>query len=181
MQLLNDQEKNDRDHGYSIPCERFPWKYPDDSINFKGNVYVPTGEFTMPAAVIFAGLVHKYKRGKIVGRETGTACHQMNAASYASMRLPDSGLKFTFPLVKCIFDSISGSGIPYGRGVIPDCPVEFSFDEFLEGRKDNSLDYTLRLIKAQSTAGSSSIKPNNAGIKRSYRTDDCLISMNSGS
>jgi hypothetical protein len=90
-------------------------------------------------------LVHKYKRGAIIGRETGNTYHQMNALKFAQLLLPNSQIEITIPLVKCVFDS-QERGIPFGRGVFPHYPINLSLEELESIKGDTMLMYTLQLI-----------------------------------
>ncbi|MCL2312963.1 MAG: S41 family peptidase, partial [Firmicutes bacterium] len=54
----------------------YPLINPDSNINFKGKIYVLTNELSFSAAATFAALVHKHRRGVVVGRETGTTYYQ---------------------------------------------------------------------------------------------------------
>ena len=119
--------------------------YPNPDVNFKGNLYLICNERSFSASTLFAGLVYKYKRGAIVGRETGNTYRQMNAAKFAQLQLPNSQIEITMPLVKCVFDSQEGS-IPYGRGVLPHYPINFSLEELESANGDTMLNYTLQLI-----------------------------------
>ncbi len=119
--------------------------YPNDSIHFDGNIYVITNERSYSDATRFAALVHKYCRGLIVGRETGSTYYQMNAVKNVDVRLANTGLYLRMPLVKCVFDSVGNSNIPWGRGVLPDYPVNFTLEEFT-CKNDTTLNYTLALI-----------------------------------
>lgn len=142
--------------------------YPDADVHFSGNLYVITNESSLSAATDFAGLVHKYQRGVLVGRETGNTYHQMNALKFANLLLPHSQIEISIPLVKVVFDT-QERGIPYGRGVLPHYPVNFSLEEISWENGDVMLNYAIELIhnedylptEAQDTAvgGNSSPKP----------------------
>jgi hypothetical protein len=119
--------------------------YPDPNINFKGNLYLITNERSLSAATIFAGLVHKYRRGIIIGRETGNTYHQMNATKFAQLLLPNSQIEISIPLVKNVFD-MEKSKIPYGRGVIPHYVIDFSLDELESIHGDTMLNYAFQCI-----------------------------------
>lgn len=144
-QMFMDYKKIPGKDGYYLPANSFPWNYPNDSIHFDGNIYVLTNEFSQSAAAIFAALVHKYKRGVVVGRETGSAYYQMNASKFANVVLKNTDIRLRIPMVKFSFDSVVQSGIPWGRGVLPDYPVKFTLNE-LTGEKDQILAHTLALI-----------------------------------
>lgn len=118
---------------------------PDDSIHFGGKVYVLVDEHSISSATLFPALVHKFKRGLIIGRETGSSYYQMNAYKFAFVRLPNSMLDLRIPLIKIIFDDQTDPSIPWGHGVIPDYYIGHTFEEFLYLR-DPILDFTLNLI-----------------------------------
>jgi C-terminal processing protease CtpA/Prc len=118
----------------------------NDSIHYSGKLYVLTNANSKSASALFAALVHKYKRGVVIGQETGTAYHQMNAAKFASVMVGNTGLTMRIPLVKLVFDTPGDSDITWGRGVIPDYPVELKFEDYFS-EKDRILDFTLDLIK----------------------------------
>lgn len=145
-QLFLGYKKVEGKEGYYFPVDSFKIDYPCDSIHFSGRVYVLTNESSKSAASLFAGLVHKYKRGVIVGRETGSAYQQLNALKYANVTLKNTNLNLRIPLVKYIYEYPENSDIPWGRGVLPDYPFNITLEEFL-GNKDTMLNYTLQLIK----------------------------------
>lgn len=118
---------------------------PDKDIHFSGKVYVLTDERSYSASTLFAALVHKYKRGTIIGRETGTSYYQMNAYKSANVLLNNSGLEIHIPLVKNIFDDEPDTSIPWGHGVIPDHIIGWTYDEYINNA-DPILNFTLKLI-----------------------------------
>ncbi|MEA3504994.1 MAG: S41 family peptidase [Bacteroidota bacterium] len=120
---------------------------PDTVNNFKGKVYVLTNERSFSASAVFAALVHKYKRGVIVGRETGSTYYHINGDKFADLSLPNSGIVIQIPLVQVVFDTINDSSIPWGRGVIPDYPVDFTLSELAWESGDFILNYTKSLIE----------------------------------
>ena len=119
---------------------------PDSTINFKGKVYVLTNELSFSAATNFPALLHKYKRGAIVGRETRGAYHQLKAQDFAFIRLPNSEIDVRIPLIQIVFDTTKTCNIPLGRGVLPDFPVEFSIREIASVNGDSILNYAQHLI-----------------------------------
>ena len=119
---------------------------PDSTCNFRGRVYVLANERSFSAATLFPALVHKYKRGAVVGRETPTTYYQMNANDYANLQLSNSLITVRIPLVQIVFDTVLNAKIPWGRGVIPDYPVHLSLDEMVFKNGDSILNYTQELI-----------------------------------
>lgn len=144
--IFNEYKPNEGKTGFFIPFDSIPWNYPNDSIHFVGKIYVLTNEHSLSASTVFAALVHKYGRGVIVGRETGSTYYQLNAEKFATIILKNTAIRFRFPLVKVVFDSLGNSDIPWGRGVLPNYPIKLTLDE-LEGINDVFLDSTLSLIK----------------------------------
>ena len=119
----------------------------DSKINYKGKVYVLTNANSVSAATLFPALLVRNHRGVIVGRETRTAYHFMNALKFASIRLPHSTLTINVPLVYCRFDTVENKRVPYGRGVLPDYEVPITVNELSFKDGDAILNYTLQLIK----------------------------------
>jgi len=120
---------------------------PDTSINYKGRVYILTNERSFSASSDLAALIKKHYRGAVVGRETGSGFYQMNAREMPQLRLPNSWIVVTYPLVKFVFVSQLDERIPWGRGVLPDFPVLFSLDEMAFVNGDAILNYALQLIE----------------------------------
>lgn len=120
---------------------------PDAQTNYKGKVYVLTNEFSVSGATLFPALVVRNGRGIIIGRETSTAYHFMNALKFVKIRLPNSTIVLTAPLVKLVFDDTVNERVPYGRGVMPDYHIPITFDEITSQSGDIALNYTLKLIE----------------------------------
>jgi C-terminal processing protease CtpA/Prc len=118
----------------------------NDSINYKGLLYVLTDANSMSASTIFAGLVKMNQRGISIGQETGTTISQMNAVKFASVNIANTGLTMSMPLVKCVFYKTSKSDLSWGRGVIPDYPIDLKFEDFFSGN-DRILNFTIDLIR----------------------------------
>lgn len=118
----------------------------DTVVNYKGRVYVLTNSSSCSAATIFPAEIVRNRRGVVVGRETGTAYHFMTAYKFADIRLPESGFQWRIPLVKIIYDTTRCERLPYGRGVIPDYPIDLTFREIYDC-PDSILQYTLKLIE----------------------------------
>ena len=138
-------EKSD---GFYTPDSVAKHTNPHDSINFSGKVFVLTNDRSVSSSAILARLVHKYKRGKIVGRETGSSYYQMNAVKFAYVRMKHTNSYMRMPLIKCIFQEEVVPGIPWGRGVIPDYPIEMEYANYRD-YEDYDLDYTLKVIERE--------------------------------
>ncbi|MDR3651573.1 MAG: S41 family peptidase [Paludibacter sp.] len=131
--------------GYYLNTEHFEFIKPNDSIHFGGTVYVLTNEYSFSASAVFAGLMVKYNRGIIVGRETGSTYYQLNAEKFANVMLGETGLELYMPLVKDIFSEERIPRIPWGRGVIPDYIIKSTVDDAYQ-KEDKILNFTLGLI-----------------------------------
>ena len=123
------------------------WKSPDSLVNYKGRLYLLTNETSFSASTCFAGWVKKQNRGVIVGRETGSAYHQMKAENFTQYLLPNSDIAIQIPTIKVVFDTVVNERFPYGRGVLPDYPVNFTPEELSFAHGDSILNYTQQLIR----------------------------------
>lgn len=140
--------------GYYLPDSSFIVTKPDPDIHFKGNLYLLTNENSYSASTLFASLIHKYKKGVIVGRETGSSYYQMVADKFANVNLNNSGLELRLPLVKGVFETTLDPKIPWGRGVLPDYPLGITFAEMrasseIASKDDKIFSYVLSLIDNQ--------------------------------
>ena len=89
----------------------------------------------------------KQNRGVIVGRETGSAYHQMKAQNFTQYQLPNSDITIQIPMIKVVFDMVVNERFPFGRGVLPDYPVNFTPEELSFAHGDSILNYTQQLIR----------------------------------
>ncbi|MCQ2314694.1 MAG: S41 family peptidase [Bacteroidales bacterium] len=125
----------------------FDTLFPDSTVHFPGKIYVLANESTLSAATLFSRLIQHYKRGVIVGRETGNVFSQMNATKFANLILPNSKIEIVVPLIKTVFDSKVPDSIN-GRGVMPDYPIKLSLQELSATEElDTVINYTLSLIQ----------------------------------
>ena len=123
------------------------WREPDSLVNYKGRLYVLTNETSFSASTCFAGWVKKQNRGVIVGRETGSTYHVMKARNFTQYSMPNSDITIQIPMIKDVFDTVVNERFPYGRGVLPDYPVNFTPEELSFAHGDSILNYTLQLIR----------------------------------
>jgi len=123
------------------------WVEPDTVINYKGRLYLLTNESSFSASTCLAGWVKKENRGIIVGRETGSTYHSMKAMNFTQYQLPNSYITIQIPIIKVVFDTVVDELFPYGRGVMPDYPVNFTPEELSFSNGDAILNYTLQLIR----------------------------------
>jgi len=120
---------------------------PDSLIHFSGKVYVLTNEQSISAATLLPALIVRSSRGVSVGRETKTAYHYMKAGRFAQIQLPNTKIVTVIPMEKGVFDDVVNERVPYGRGVLPDYPVELTQDELMFTNGDAILNKVLDLIK----------------------------------
>lgn len=145
QQIVGGFEPVEGKEGYFLPDDVGDI-VPDSATHYGGRLYVLINEGSASAATIFPAVILRNHRGVIVGRETATAYHFMNAVKFADIRLPHSWVTMRVPLVRCVFDTTRNERIPYGRGVIPDHEVRLTLDELASVRGDSILNYTLALI-----------------------------------
>lgn len=119
----------------------------DSVINYKGKVYVLTNENSISAATLFPAMLVRNHRGVVVGRETRTAYHFMNALKFAEIRLPNSLSTIRVPLVECVFDTVVNARVPFGSGVLPDYEVPLTLNEINSVDGDAILNHAIKLIE----------------------------------
>lgn len=116
----------------------------ENPLRFSGNCFLLVGGNTFSSASSFASTFQCYKVGKIIGSETGglTVCY----GDICSYKLPNSGIDMVVSCKKFY----NTCGIDNRRGVIPDYIVQNSLEDE-QNNFDRVLDYTLNIIKEQST------------------------------
>ncbi len=104
---------------------------PSDTIKalYTGRVYVLINANSASASTEFAGIMKRNARGYVIGRETKTAYHTMNALKFADIGLPNSHFKCHIPMVRIVSDEFVSEDFPYGRGVIPHLTIPFTYEE----------------------------------------------------
>ena len=104
---------------------------PSDTIKalYTGRVYVLINANSASASTDFAGIMKHNARGYVIGRETKTAYHTMNASKFAEIGLPNSHFKCHIPMVRIVSDEFVSDDFPYGRGVIPHLTIPFTYEE----------------------------------------------------
>ena len=104
---------------------------PSDTIKalYTGCVYVLINANSASASTEFAGIMKRNARGYVIGRETKTAYHTMNALKFAEIGLPNSHFKCHIPMVRIVSDEFVSEDFPYGRGIIPHLTIPFTYEE----------------------------------------------------
>ena len=143
--VFPEYEYVNEEEGFYLKENHFPAIEPNDSIHFDKNIYVLTNELSLSAATVFPALVHKQKRGVIIGRESGSSYYHLNALKFAHVYLKNTRLELYMPLVKIVFDEQDKSDIPWGRGVIPEYVIKINYKEFLSN-EDPILNTTINII-----------------------------------
>lgn len=145
MIIFGDFEGREAMHGFSQGDNAY-YAPSADSIHYGGRLYILTNENSISAATLFPSIMVRAHRGVSVGRETRTAYHYMTAMKFADIVLPNTQQPLTLPMVQSVFDTVKNFRVPYGRGLLPDYPVELTHDEILYKSGDTILNYTLQLI-----------------------------------
>ncbi len=111
---------------------------------FQGKVYLLTGKRSFSAASHLAVLFEAYKRGVIVGEETGGSNAGFNAGDIINIGLPITNMQMEVPLEKCI--KIIPRYPHQGRGVIPHHEVPLTIEDEINVY-DRTLYFVLGLIR----------------------------------
>ena len=130
---------------YQMPNEEDNDSPSVDSLGYNGRLYVLIDSHSASASAFLAGTIKRNYRGYIVGRETKSAYHCETAVKFANIQLANSQFTASIPMVRIVFDETTNDRLPARRGVIPDCNIPLSEEEFhYDG--DYILDRTLQLI-----------------------------------
>ena len=111
--------------------------------HFNGKVFVITNGGSFSASAIFASIVQQHGRAKTIGRETGGGRNGCNAFVSPMLTLPHTQVRVRMPMFKIVLDIPT---LDIGHGVMPDYPVEFTFNDANKGR-DLDMEKALELIK----------------------------------
>ena len=130
---------------YQMPNEEENETPSIDSLGYNGRLYVLIDSHSASASAFLAGTVKRSYRGYIVGRETMSAYHCETCVKFANIRLANSQFTAKIPMMRIVFDETVNDRLPALRGVMPDCNIPLSEEEFhYDG--DYILDRTLQLI-----------------------------------
>ena len=130
---------------YQMPNEEDNDSPSVDSLGYNGRLYVLIDSHSASASAFLAGTIKRNYRGYIVGRETKSAYHCETCEKFANIQLANSQFTATIPMVRIVVDETVTDRLPALRGVIPDCNIPLSEEEFhYDG--DYILDRTLQLI-----------------------------------
>ena len=113
---------------------------------YTGRIYTLVNANSASASTTFAGIMKRNGRGYVVGRETKTAYHRMNALKFVDIMLPNSMFKCHIPMTRVVTDEFVSEDFPYGRGVIPHLNISLTYEEVTS--KGNLIyDTALELIR----------------------------------
>jgi C-terminal processing protease CtpA/Prc len=143
--LFKNFEPQEGKKGFYSMNENFHTE-PNNNIHYEGNVFVLTNARSISASTLFPSYIKHNKRGLVIGRETGTAMHSMNAVKFAFVNLHNTGYTLYMPLMKIVTYDKEDTNCEWGRGVIPDYNIELSLEEKLD-TNDYVLDSALRIVK----------------------------------
>lgn len=119
---------------FEISSTKYKYSPRNDSLSFKGNVYVLVNRFSFSQAIEVAAMIKKYGFGKLIGEQTSP----LMSANARQFKLPNTQMTISFS--EAYYGDSSSS-----NGVIPDYIVS---DNLLT-EKDEILDYTLNLINKE--------------------------------
>ena len=111
--------------------------------HFDGRVFVLTNGGSFSASAIFTSIVRQHGRVKTIGRETGGGRNGCNAFVSPMLTLPQTRIRVRMPMFKIVLEIPT---LDIGRGVMPDYPVEFTFDDANKGR-DLDMEKVLEILK----------------------------------
>ncbi|WP_314243379.1 S41 family peptidase [Empedobacter tilapiae] len=110
---------------------------------YKGNLYVLTNGMSYSATSILSAALQNEGKAIFVGEETGGDYNGTVAGSFNDFKLKNSKLKIYYGMID--FKPNTSRDLK-GRGIIPDVPIEITFDDVVK-RKDTQLDWILSDIK----------------------------------
>lgn len=110
---------------------------------FKGKLILLINEDSYSATTWLASFIKENNLGVIVGRETTGHCGGSTSSYGNIFSLPNSKLQHHIGYMRTEYPHKNQS---FGRGVIPDIIVEYSFEEVIE-KKDVILDSAISFIK----------------------------------
>lgn len=99
---------------------------------FAGKVHVVCNGGTRGAAAAFVMLAKRSKRARIVGEEVGSNSGSFTGGRALEVVLPNSGFRFSIPLVRYVPDGSSSS--PLDRGEMPHHTVVQRAEDLAKGR-----------------------------------------------
>ncbi len=122
---------------------------PNKKYGFKGKVYLLTNGGSFSAAAIFPSIIQHYNSEAVtIGRETGGGQYGCNAFISPYVTLPNTRAKVRIPMFKIVLHL---PGHDKGRGVMPDIPVEYTFQDVVK-MKDLDIEKVYDLVKMKNNS-----------------------------
>jgi C-terminal processing protease CtpA/Prc len=123
-----------RENGIRFDLSAAKYKYQprNDSLKYKGNVYVLINRFSFSQAIEVPGMIKQYGFGKLIGENTSP----LMSANARQFKLPNTQMSVYYS------EAFYGDS-SFVNGVMPDYLIN---DDILT-EKDEILDFTLHLIK----------------------------------
>jgi C-terminal processing protease CtpA/Prc len=112
---------------------------------FNGNLYILIGGLSFSGGSEFAALAKNYTNAKFIGEETGGGYYGNTSGRSLKLTLPNTTLKINIPLHKFVVQEKENSGIPFGKGVLPDYEIQPTIEQYLSGF-DAEMEFTKKMI-----------------------------------
>lgn len=109
---------------------------------FTKNVYILTSGWTYSGPAEFASLMKQHTDAVFIGEEVGGGYYGNTSGWGLELMLPHTKVVVDIPILKFALDV---DGVEFGRGVIPDYPIQPTIDEFLNGY-DAEMEFAKELI-----------------------------------
>jgi len=128
------KEMMSRENGtrFELSAAKYKYQPRNDSLKYKGNVYILINRFSFSQAIEVPGMIKTYGFGKLIGEKTSP----LMSANARQFKLPNTQMSVYYS------EAFYGDS-SFANGVIPDYLIS---DDLLT-EKDEMLDYTLQLIK----------------------------------
>lgn len=97
---------------------------------YTGKTYILTSGWTYSGAAEFCSLMREHTSAIFIGQETGGGFYGNTSGTSLELTLPNTGIIVDIPVLKFSLDVRKGL---FGRGVLPDYPVEPTFSEYIRG------------------------------------------------
>ncbi len=115
--------------------------------SFSGEIYVLMNGRSASTTAEFTAAMHMNGRATFIGEESGGAYHGGNGGDFAELRLPNSKIVVTVPLVKYVMNSREPDFMR--RGTLPDFNVPSTMEHYLK-LEDPQLNFALEMIRKKS-------------------------------
>lgn len=117
---------------------------------FSGKVYFLVNGATGSATAEFTAVAKANGIGIFIGEETGGGYEGGNGSEFVGIKLPQTKMKLSVPLV--YYHMAVGTPALPGRGTMPDHEVNYTLEDVMTGR-DPYLECVYRLVRERESAG----------------------------